>query len=510
MTNAGNSKFLDIFGLKRDPFSLENAYSPVGKRHEVLEQMVHLNQFSNLVVAVVAPKGYGKSVLFDILAKQLKAEKDLIVTQFSLSSRVSGMSLLQRLSEEWKLEAPSVNRETLLRQLRNDQLKRATVGMRHCIIIDNVEYVDQDGLRALQSLTTGLPDDRSIGLTLFCDERVIDLRSIFQPIESLHIIRLQALSQRDVFAFIKDHFRIAGGKKSVPLPPDVIENIAVDSEGVPARIIELTREYMKAQSSAMGNHPEFELTRNNRIAIAVVAGAVLLGGASYLLQTQVFNPKSIQPNTVQISTDVKPLVATVPADQQAPPKTVVVPVATSKPVVKPTPVAAAVTPAVVKPAAVTPAAVTPTPEPETAAVSKAPVVTPATVAVEAVAVEAVAKPVAVVSAPQPKTVVSSAVATGILGPVSRTWLQRADANNFTIQIVASHQESAIRKYIDAQKNPEQFDYVKSSLDGSDWFIVVYGAYATNAEAKAVIAQLPDAVKEKQPWVRSVGAIRPAG
>lgn len=507
-----NVKVLDRFGLKKDPFEIPNAYSPVGKRHEILEQMVHLSQFSNLVIAVISPAGYGKSVLFKMLDKQLNAEKDLIVTQFKLVSRVSGMSLLQRLSEAWKLEAPSVNRETLLRQLRNDQLKRSTVGIRHCIIIDNAEFIDSDGLQMLHALTTGLPEDRSIGLTIFCHDSVVDLRSIFKPAESLHVIRLQALTQRDVYAFIKDHFRMAGAKKGVAIPPEAVENIAVDSEGIPAKVIALTREYMVAQSGLPLEGMGIQITKVQRIAIAVVGGAIILGGASFLVQSLFFNDTTITPVVVEPSTSllmsskpvplaqtsvptVAPVLAT-PTESQTQPS-VVVAKAAPTPVVK---VAAPVPVAIEAPVLAVTAPVAEA-QPITVAAS---IASPEVVTVPATPV--VDKPAATVPATVQKATTATAAKT--TSPVSRDWLISAAPTAYTVQILGSSKEVAVQAFIDGQANPGDFDYVRTSLNGGAWFVVLYKAFETKDQAVALIPTLPDSIKSKSPWVRSVGSIRP--
>lgn len=523
-------KVLDRFGLKKDPFEIVNAYSPVGKRHEILEQMVHLSQFSNLVIAVVSPAGYGKSVLCKMLDKQLSAEKDLIVTRFNLVSRVSGMSLLQRLSEAWKLEAPSVNRETLLRQLRNDQLKRSTVGLRHCIIIDNAEFVDADGLQMLQALTTGLPEDRSIGLALFCHDSVVDLRSIFKPAESLHVIRLQALTQRDVYAFIKDHFRMAGAKKGVAIPPEAIENIAVDSEGVPAKVIALTREYMVAQSGVQLEGMGSQITKTQRIAIAVVGSAILLSGALFLVQSLFFNATSITPvvneplalptNAPAPASTKQVPISTVNNDLAAPTPqsalSVATPVNTAPAIAKETKATSASTPSVVSPVvnneAPTPspevvAAVTPSPEVTQSA--EAPIIDATVVEKPSVANPPVTAPTVTKSVAAATPAAKTTVATKTTSAVSRDWLIKAAPTAYTIQILGSGNEPAVQAYIDGQANPNDFDYVRTTRNGDAWYVVLYRVFDTKDQAVALIPKLPDNIKAKSPWVRSVGSIRPA-
>ena len=66
----------------------------------------------------------------------------------------------------------------------------------------------------------------------------------------------------------------------------------------------------------------------------------------------------------------------------------------------------------------------------------------------------------------------------------------------------------MQAYIDGQSNPGDFDYVRSSLNGDAWYVVLYKVFDTKDQAVKLIPTLPDSIKAKQPWVRSVGSIRP--
>jgi DamX protein len=47
------------------------------------------------------------------------------------------------------------------------------------------------------------------------------------------------------------------------------------------------------------------------------------------------------------------------------------------------------------------------------------------------------------------------------------------------------------------------------LSGKDWYVVVYGNYATQEQAKAAMKELPPALAAAplQPWIREISAIQ---
>lgn len=48
-------------------------------------------------------------------------------------------------------------------------------------------------------------------------------------------------------------------------------------------------------------------------------------------------------------------------------------------------------------------------------------------------------------------------------------------------------------------------YYRAERAGAPWYVVVYGLFATRAEAEATLNRLPQALAASGPWVRSLSA-----
>ncbi|UXI04128.1 SPOR domain-containing protein [Photobacterium sp. TY1-4] len=82
-----------------------------------------------------------------------------------------------------------------------------------------------------------------------------------------------------------------------------------------------------------------------------------------------------------------------------------------------------------------------------------------------------------------------------------------DPNRFTIQVLALSEERDVRGYIrDIKGQDPIWVNWKRSL-GNRWYAVIYGDFATKAEAKRVIDTLPARIRQQGPFVRSFAEVQ---
>lgn len=81
------------------------------------------------------------------------------------------------------------------------------------------------------------------------------------------------------------------------------------------------------------------------------------------------------------------------------------------------------------------------------------------------------------------------------------------ANSFTIQILGSHSEANVQKFVAGKSVSEKHGYYETRHQNKPWFVVVAGNYSDRAAANAVIARLPAELRNMQPWIRTVGDIQ---
>lgn len=100
--------------------------------------------------------------------------------------------------------------------------------------------------------------------------------------------------------------------------------------------------------------------------------------------------------------------------------------------------------------------------------------------------------------------VATAVSTD---PVPQKWLVTQSAENYTVQLVTSTNEEIIQQYYTENKLQGQAGYFRSRRQGQYWYSLVYGSFATVAEASVAVEQLPVGLKKWSPWIRNISEVK---
>jgi len=87
------------------------------------------------------------------------------------------------------------------------------------------------------------------------------------------------------------------------------------------------------------------------------------------------------------------------------------------------------------------------------------------------------------------------------------WLRAQNKSHYTIQLNASRSEASLQKYIKQYKLAGKATYVRTTLTGKNWFILLYGSYKDKQAANKAISQLPLSLRKVKPWSRRMGDIK---
>ena len=90
---------------------------------------------------------------------------------------------------------------------------------------------------------------------------------------------------------------------------------------------------------------------------------------------------------------------------------------------------------------------------------------------------------------------------------SEKWLISQPDDNYTIQLVVSGREKAMRQYIADNNLQDSAIYYRSPNKGKDLYILVTGSYESFSLASRAISRLSTKVKKSKPWIRSIGEIK---
>ncbi|HAS6140982.1 TPA: SPOR domain-containing protein [Vibrio vulnificus] len=93
-------------------------------------------------------------------------------------------------------------------------------------------------------------------------------------------------------------------------------------------------------------------------------------------------------------------------------------------------------------------------------------------------------------------------------PPSKKQQDKMQRFGYTVQVVAVGSQAKVDYF--ASKLPKDGQPIWENykiVNGTKWFTVLYGDFATSTEAKKAIAQLPQEFKELQPFVKNIDAIK---
>lgn len=81
--------------------------------------------------------------------------------------------------------------------------------------------------------------------------------------------------------------------------------------------------------------------------------------------------------------------------------------------------------------------------------------------------------------------------------------------HFTLQIMGSRSEDAVRRFIDRELSAFNRGYFEARHEGNPWFVVVSGHFTSRAAANRALSDLPANIRSMEPWIRSMGDVQAA-
>jgi len=87
-----------------------------------------------------------------------------------------------------------------------------------------------------------------------------------------------------------------------------------------------------------------------------------------------------------------------------------------------------------------------------------------------------------------------------------TWLMAQKSTDYTLQLLATHDEKLMQEYLGKYQFTEPVAYFAFQRDGKQWYAAVYGSYAEKSQAQNAVANLPAGVGKTPPWIRQFGGI----
>jgi DamX protein len=525
------------YGLSEDPFAQDYSFplfTGAGRR-QLLDQLLHLCQFSNSVLTVHGEYGVGKTRVAHAFMDSLSDQDQICF--LSLSSGESLEHILLSITQSFGIEindAPSV--ENLLASLEAFIAEEAVTeddGLA-VVVLDNAQLLDDQSISVLTSLLHNFPQQNRLHLALFCEPQLISRLDRLSP-ENLLIndFQLQPFGLLETVDYLNFRMEMADYLGPEIFTEPMVEPWWRQTRGQLNALHELAQERLLESVTPAARSTKRPLPVVHIVAISMliaVVGVVFLymgdeettEANSRPMATSALVP-ALAPQQIptqpaaasaptagtnreltSTATPVEPLLQTLPQPLQ--PNQQVQPTAQ---VAQPTSaVAVGEQSGDFANEKVVPLAQLPTSQPQKVesnpAAASVPVTQPQVMSTPQANAQAeanvVPKPEVVKPAVKPEAVAPNASAQerNILA-----W----KTSEFTIQLLGVSTEKAARDFIAAQANKKDLLVFKSKRQGKDWFVVITGRYASSAQARQAIASLPAAQRDAGPWPRDIKTIQ---
>lgn len=78
---------------------------------------------------------------------------------------------------------------------------------------------------------------------------------------------------------------------------------------------------------------------------------------------------------------------------------------------------------------------------------------------------------------------------------------------YTLQLLGSFNKADAIKFMDAHHLTNKAAFYKTTYQGRDWYVVVYGHYSTYSQAKSALATLPADLQQTGAWVKPMNLVQ---
>ncbi len=494
-SEASATSYLQHYGLAADPFAAdpEFPFFGGGGRSELLEQLIHLCQFSAGLVTVTAGSGVGKTRLARALYQTLDSDDCCLLRAEPTLER---SALLEALAAElgipWQLDASG---DHWLARLHSFHQWVSESDSAVVLLIDDAHRLSDASLEALLGLlsaqlqSSGDERESRLRLALFGEPQLVSRITAVDPQLPAQHFRLDPLNPDQAASYLNFRMEMCDYLGRPLFPRALVEPWWRSAQGDLGVLHRAAADWLASTRQPNGVAKAVSSVKAASSVLPLPHILAVAGLLTLLLMLVLYRSGRDTEHTREV---VLPLPTEAPTDVMAPADTVpreelVVasgrvdeprvqqsvsdpePTDTLSPVVEPLPEA----------------------EPEVE-----PAVDPALPA------ERVA-PVPVEREPAPAAVAPRLDDLTEDEQVLLSWR----SGDYTLQLLGAGSEQTVREYVSRQPNRGQLLVYRTRRQGNDWFVIVTGRFDSAEAARRAIEELPGHQRGEGPWPRPLAGVQ---
>ena len=496
--------------VRHNPFvGVSERFFGSADRTRQLDELRHLSRWSRRLLIVTGPCGVGKSALYRALSGSLDAGVKAARLNANLTS--DAREVLAGMLQGFGVAAPANSSAALLAELVGAHVEEQALAHRQCLVlVDDAHLLELRALEHLLRLVDTTNDD-ALRIVFFAEAsfvHVLDKASRrMSKANAWHEIRLSPFTLEDMKRYIA--FRSAEGRGDrQPFSNAQLDLIWQQSGGMPARVNAIAAGLFDGAVNLLD--ARHGLPRAHRAVAMLVLAFVVSGWLAWTSYRD--RPASMAVEPAAPHGDVSRVALPMPSSVGAgSPATSPSSVGEGLPATPSSSVGAGL------PATAGNDASQPIVERMTDAVTAAPSVAPDAPlphggnvpspmnlpppAVPADSAPTAAKP----SAPPPAQAEPKPAPKPALRGIA--WIKAQPASNLTLQLFSTGNREPWQRYVDAHANDALVAGYQTKRNGAPLYVVLYGSFATQADAESASRNLPAGLAAGQPWVRTFKSVQ---
>ena len=473
------NNYTESLSLTFDPFQPagnSNDFFAGGNRQQLLDQLIEHSIYSQSIVTVTGCLGCGKTTLANTFCQSFGDET--VCVQIPATLFMNKSQFFEKLGEQIPVHLDDEGTDSAIVGIQRFVAQLDLEAKSLMIVIDDAHELGSDVLDLVTCLKTGTTT--GIHILLFGETQLTSmLRSALttEMEQSLIEFEIAELGVKDTVDYVKFKLAEAGYTGQLPICASDLGNIHNSANGIPGTINALVANALEETSitlSSVDNLQSFIYRGKNYWAIAatlivlLVFTFVILAPDSRIEQQRSLarSEASIdvsidaQANTdaitEELSYEIEPIMVEVES-----------PLAQSQELT--TGIVADITEA-------------------------------------SNLEEQVSEPNITAAIPEEGEISTAEIADIDISDFEKSLLEYPESS-YTVQIMGSHSEANVRRFIQEELVSPQRGYFETRFQEKPWFVVLLGQFESRSDATKAIEELPTPLRSLQPWIRSITDIQ---